>query len=108
MPTVEREHLVHLQDKLNAYLRIIESGELKERLLESVGREVAIDSVSKFPLNEKATAFFKKLKHRFPLTASDYSTSSTIRIASSQSLEHTVCASRYPCISEIRQRCRFL
>jgi hypothetical protein len=60
LPRVEREHLLHLQDKLNAYLRVIESGALKERLLESVGREVAINSVSKFPLSEKEAASLKK------------------------------------------------
>ncbi|MHB1530030.1 MAG: DUF6572 domain-containing protein [Acidiferrobacteraceae bacterium] len=56
----EGTHLVLLQSKLNAYLRFIESGELQKKFPESIGRDVVINLVSKFPLSEKAAIFLKR------------------------------------------------
>ncbi|MEX3958405.1 DUF6572 domain-containing protein [Trinickia sp. EG282A] len=57
----ERQHLLLLQAKLNAYLRFIESGELAKRFPEASGRRIVINVVGKFPLNETAQAFFEKV-----------------------------------------------
>lgn len=54
------EHLLLLQDKLNAYLRFIESGEMTKKFPETKGRRVVINLVCKHPLSEKASLFFKK------------------------------------------------
>ena len=56
----ESAHLVLLQSKLNAYLQFIESGELQKEFSESIGRNVVINLVSKFPLSDKAAIFLKK------------------------------------------------
>ena len=56
----EGEHLVLLQNKLNAYLRFIESGEMIKQIPETKGRKVLINLVGKFPLSEKARLFFEK------------------------------------------------
>ncbi|MGA2404326.1 MAG: DUF6572 domain-containing protein [Syntrophobacteraceae bacterium] len=56
----EGEHLLLLQDKINAYLRFIESGEMVKELPETKGRKVLIELVSQFPLSEKASVFFEK------------------------------------------------
>ena len=54
------EHLLLLQNKLNAYLRFIESGEMVKELPETNGRKVLIELVSQFPLSEKASLLFEK------------------------------------------------
>jgi hypothetical protein len=57
----ERIHLDLLQDKLNAYLRFIESGEVFDKLPDAKGRSIAINVVGKFPLSQKAEFFLAKL-----------------------------------------------
>jgi len=46
-------HLVALQAKLNAYIAFMEEGELVEAYPQAVGREVAIDVITKFPMHPK-------------------------------------------------------
>jgi hypothetical protein len=50
-------HLVLLQDKLNAYLRFIESGEVFEKVPDARGRSIVINLVGKFPLSQQADLF---------------------------------------------------
>ncbi|MGO9994848.1 MAG: DUF6572 domain-containing protein [Steroidobacteraceae bacterium] len=54
----ESRHLVLLQDKLNAYLRFIEGGEIARKFPLSVGRRIVISVIGKFPRSEKAIALF--------------------------------------------------
>jgi hypothetical protein len=58
----ERDHLVLLQNKLNAYLRFIESGEALKKVPGAEGRSIVIDLVGKFPLSQQADAFFEKAR----------------------------------------------
>jgi len=53
----EGEHLQLLQDKLNAYLRFIESGELIETCPSAIGHLPVINLVGKFPLSPLAQQF---------------------------------------------------
>ena len=56
--TDEGRHLVLLQEKLNAYLRFIESGELVEKFPEATARKIVINLVGKFYLSEQGSRFF--------------------------------------------------
>jgi len=56
----ELEHLWLLQEKINAYLRYMESGEIFEKYPHAKGRKLVINVIGKFPLSEKATYFFEK------------------------------------------------
>jgi hypothetical protein len=56
----EGHHLILLQNKLNAYLRFVESGEMFEKASDAKGRGVVINVVGKFPLSKKAEVFFAK------------------------------------------------
>lgn len=58
----EGDHLVLLQNKLNAYLRVIESGEIFEKVRDFKGHGIVINLVGKFPLSEKADFFLKKAR----------------------------------------------
>ena len=58
----EGNHLVLLQNKLNAYLRFIESGEVLKKIPDSKGRSVVINLVGKFPLSQEADFFFGKAR----------------------------------------------
>lgn len=62
LPWEENEggHLVLLQNKLNAYLRFIESGEVFKKVPDAKGRNVVINIVGKFPMSQKAELFFGK------------------------------------------------
>jgi hypothetical protein len=53
-------HLTLLQGKLNSYLRFVESGELVRKYPETLGRDVVINLVSRFPLSSQGTAFIEK------------------------------------------------
>ena len=55
----EAGHLSLLKDKLNAYLRFVEGGEMAQKFPVSVGRRVVVEIVGKFPQSEKATEFFE-------------------------------------------------
>jgi len=58
----EKKHLLLLQNKLNAYLRFVESGEILRKFPKAKGRNVVINLVGKFPLSEKADEFFEKVR----------------------------------------------
>ena len=58
----EGDHLVLLQNKLNAYLRFIESGEVFKRMPDAKGRSIVINLVGKFPLSQRADFFFGKAR----------------------------------------------
>jgi hypothetical protein len=53
----ENEHLFLLQEKLNAYLRFIESGELLDTYPNAKSRPVLIDVAYKYPLSQHAQDF---------------------------------------------------
>src|ERR1019366_9510213 len=55
----EDDHLLLLQEKLNAYIRFVENGELIGKYPEAIGRGVVIDLRSLHPLSDKATQFFE-------------------------------------------------
>lgn len=56
----EEDHLVLLQDKINAYIRFVESGEVFESYPDARGRNVVIEIVGKCPLVDAAEAFVKR------------------------------------------------
>lgn len=58
----ENEHLIILQDKINAYLEVIESGEIYESYPDARDRAFQIDIAFKFPPNEIAIDFLKRVK----------------------------------------------
>jgi hypothetical protein len=53
----EGEHLLLLQEKLNAYLRFVESGEIYETAPATKGRSIVILIFGKFPLSDQAEKF---------------------------------------------------
>jgi hypothetical protein len=59
----EGRHLLLLQEKLNAYLRFIESGELKEKYPASAGRPIVLNLVTKFDPSEQGRIFLVKAKN---------------------------------------------
>ena len=56
----ELDHAWKLQEKLNAYLRFLESGEVYDSLPAARGKEIDIRVVGKYPLNEMGKAFFQQ------------------------------------------------
>ena len=54
----EQSHLIALQEKINTYLRFIESGEIDRAYPNAIGRTRVIDVVLRCPPTEKALAFF--------------------------------------------------
>lgn len=58
----ENEHLFLLQEKLNAYLRFIESGEMLEKRPDTLERSVVILIMGKFAMSERAESYFKKFR----------------------------------------------
>lgn len=56
----EREHLLALQEKINTYLRFIESGEINDTYPDALGRARVIDVVTKHRPTDVALAFFRK------------------------------------------------
>ena len=55
------EHLLLLQEKINAYLRFVESGEILKTYPDAKSRLVLIDIVHKYPLNHLAKEFYGKV-----------------------------------------------
>lgn len=55
------EHLLALQNKINAYLRAIEGGGLYENYPNAEGRDI-ISVVAKYEPNDEAKTFLKKMK----------------------------------------------
>ena len=58
----EEAHLLLLQEKLNSYLRFIESGEITKRFPQTNGRSIKIDLIGQYPLSRGATNFIEKAK----------------------------------------------
>lgn len=56
----DNEHLYLLQEKINAYLRYIESGEIYEERPDAKNQNIVINIMGKYPLNEEAECFFSK------------------------------------------------
>ena len=56
------EHLIILQEKINAYLDVIESGEIFESYPEAQNRKLKIEIVFKFYPNTTAVDFLSKVK----------------------------------------------
>ena len=57
----DNEHLFLLQEKLNTYLRFVESGEMLETYPDAKGRAVLIDVVYKYPLSQPAQVFYNQV-----------------------------------------------
>lgn len=58
----ETWHLQLLQDKINAYLQFIESGQIFEDYPNASGRELIIETVMKYEPTLDATSFLEKAK----------------------------------------------
>jgi hypothetical protein len=58
----DNEHLVILQDKINAYLEVIESGEIYESYPDAQNRKFQIDVAFKYSPNEDAINFLTRVK----------------------------------------------
>jgi hypothetical protein len=56
----EKEHLLRLQEKLNAYVRFIESGELYQKWPDAQGRPITIEVVLKHAVPQDSLWFFEK------------------------------------------------
>jgi hypothetical protein len=61
-PWQEVWHLSLLQDKINAYLQFIESGQVFEDYPEANGREFIIETVIKYSPTVEALTFLEKCK----------------------------------------------
>jgi hypothetical protein len=57
----DNEHRLLLQEKLNTYLRFVESGEILQTYPDSKERAVAIDVVCKYALSESANNFYTQV-----------------------------------------------
>ena len=53
----DAEHISVLQEKLNAYFRFVESGEIYQSYPKARGRQILIDIVGKYPPNDFACEF---------------------------------------------------
>jgi hypothetical protein len=56
----ENEHLQLLQEKLNAYLRFCESGEIYREIPSAVGRRIVFQVVGQYSLSRVAEIFYKQ------------------------------------------------
>jgi len=57
-----REHLFVLQEKINTYLRFVESGEIYEKYPEAGGRRIRVDVKFHYQPTLEALAFLDKVK----------------------------------------------
>jgi hypothetical protein len=57
----ENEHLLTLQNKINAYLSAIEGGSLYVHYPNAIGKDIVINIVAKYEPTAEATAFLKKM-----------------------------------------------
>jgi hypothetical protein len=58
----QKNHLLLLQDKLNTYLRFIESGEIFQSYPKAKGKKITIEIVGKYELSKDAESFLEKAK----------------------------------------------
>lgn len=61
-PEEEKEHLWLLQEKINAYLRFIEGGELYQNYPDAKGAKCEIELVAKYPLSVTGVRFFEQAR----------------------------------------------
>jgi hypothetical protein len=55
------DHLIILQEKINSYLRFIESGEIIESYPDAMGRENLIGVMCKYPPDEEGADFLRRV-----------------------------------------------
>jgi len=55
-------HMYLLQEKTNAYVAFIESGDIYQSYPKARGREIVIQIMAAHPLSSEAEAFFQKVK----------------------------------------------
>jgi len=58
----DKEHMLLLQEKVNSYLRFIESGEIYRKYPQAKGKAFVINIMGKFSPNEYANLFLKKIE----------------------------------------------
>jgi len=58
----ESSHLLLLQDKLNSYLRFIESGEIYDSYPDAKHRKIVIQIVKKYSLTPRGEEFIRSVK----------------------------------------------
>jgi hypothetical protein len=56
----QKNHLLALQEKLNAYFNFIESGEILEAYPDAAGRPIVIDVIGRFPIPEIGIDFLER------------------------------------------------
>ncbi len=56
-------HLLLLQNKINAYLNVIECGDLIQIYPDSAGRNIVLNIVAKYPPNNAAESFLEQTKN---------------------------------------------
>ena len=54
-------HLLLLQEKINTYLRFVESGEINEAYPNAKGKNVVINVIGQYPLSQEAKSFYDKV-----------------------------------------------
>ncbi len=67
------EHLIILQDKINAYINSIESGDLYKKYPDSRGRSIVINLMAKMAPNKEGKMFIKKTKEFLKSEGYDFS-----------------------------------
>lgn len=55
----KNEHLLILQEKVNTYLAFIEGGQLYEECPSAKGKDVTIQVIGRYALNEEAKKFYQ-------------------------------------------------
>jgi hypothetical protein len=58
----DREHMFLLQEKINTYLRFIESGEIYTAYPKAKGKKTVIRIIAKYDMNGEGKGFFKKIE----------------------------------------------
>jgi hypothetical protein len=66
----DREHMYLLQEKINSYLRFVESGQIVTSYPQSKDKRIVIRVVAKYDMNSGGQRFFKKIQQA--LSASGY------------------------------------
>lgn len=61
-PETEHEHMLLLQEKINAYLGFVESGEILKSYPVSQGKKVRIEVIGKYQLSTHAEKFFSRAR----------------------------------------------
>lgn len=56
----DEQHLRMLEEKINSYLRFIESGEMTKKIPDAKGRRAVINLIAKFPPSDQAMGFVRE------------------------------------------------